>query len=140
LTHIKRHQVLSSGGHREEQAIGKTKGGLNIQAQRRCPRRRLQRLVELSLYAAIVVVGAFFQLEAASSAQTTIMAVYEKHQLFIHQQHQPSSPEHRRGATWAKPSKWGPKPTLPPGIRATARDYSNPVDYQHTALETPREP
>ena len=28
-------------------------------------------------------------------------------------------------------SKWGPKPALPPGIRTTARDYANPVDYKH---------
>ena len=97
LIHIKVHQDLSSGGHRKEQAISKTKGGLNIQAQRRRPRRRLQRLVELSRYAAMIVVRASFHLEAASSAQTTIMAVYEKHQLFTHQQHQPSSPEHQAG-------------------------------------------
>ena len=28
-------------------------------------------------------------------------------------------------------SKCGPKPVAPPGIRTTARDYANPVDYQH---------
>src|SRR5690242_1410181 len=33
----------------------------------------------------------------------------------------PSAPE----------SKWGPKLALPPGIRTTARDYANPVDYKH---------
>jgi site-specific recombinase XerD len=31
----------------------------------------------------------------------------------------------------AKESKWGPKPATPPGIRTTARDYANPVDYEH---------
>jgi site-specific recombinase XerD len=31
----------------------------------------------------------------------------------------------------AQESKWGPKPALPPGIRTTARDYANPVDYKH---------
>jgi integrase/recombinase XerD len=31
----------------------------------------------------------------------------------------------------AQESKWGPKPALPPGIRTTARDYANPVDYDH---------
>ena len=31
----------------------------------------------------------------------------------------------------APESKWGPRPALPPGIRTTARDYANPVDYQH---------
>lgn len=31
----------------------------------------------------------------------------------------------------AKPSKWGPKPSLPPGIRTTGREYVNPVDYRH---------
>ena len=30
-----------------------------------------------------------------------------------------------------QPSKCGPKPVAPPGIRTTARDYANPVDYQH---------
>ena len=30
-----------------------------------------------------------------------------------------------------KPSKWGPKPSLPPVIRTTGREYKNPVDYQH---------
>lgn len=30
-----------------------------------------------------------------------------------------------------KPSKWGPKSSLPPGIRTTAREYVNPVDYRH---------
>jgi len=35
-------------------------------------------------------------------------------------------------ATAAPPvSKCGPKPVAPPGIRTTARDYANPVDYQH---------
>jgi len=28
-------------------------------------------------------------------------------------------------------SKYGPKPVPPPGIRTTARDYANPVDYKH---------
>ena len=28
-------------------------------------------------------------------------------------------------------SKWSPRPATPPGIRTTARDYDNPVDYQH---------
>ena len=31
----------------------------------------------------------------------------------------------------APESKWGPKPTLPPAIRTSARDYANPVDYNH---------
>ncbi len=31
----------------------------------------------------------------------------------------------------AKESTWGPEPVTPPGIRTTARDYANPVDYQH---------
>lgn len=31
----------------------------------------------------------------------------------------------------ANPSKGGPEPSLPPGISTTARDYKNPVDYQH---------
>jgi site-specific recombinase XerD len=30
-----------------------------------------------------------------------------------------------------KVSKWGPKPSLPPGIRTTSKEYKNPVDYQH---------
>jgi len=30
-----------------------------------------------------------------------------------------------------KTGKWGPKPSLPPGIRTTAREFVNPVDYQH---------
>lgn len=34
--------------------------------------------------------------------------------------------------TLASPeSKWGPKPATPPGIRTTAQDYANPVDYEH---------
>ena len=28
-------------------------------------------------------------------------------------------------------SKYGPQPVPPPGIRTTARDYANPVDYKH---------
>jgi integrase/recombinase XerD len=28
-------------------------------------------------------------------------------------------------------SPWSPKPTLPPDIQTTARDYENPVDYDH---------
>lgn len=31
----------------------------------------------------------------------------------------------------APESKWGPKPATPPGIRTSARDYANPVDYKH---------
>lgn len=31
----------------------------------------------------------------------------------------------------AQESKWGPKPATPPGIRTSARDYANPVDYDH---------
>ena len=31
----------------------------------------------------------------------------------------------------APESKWGPKPATPPGIRTSARDYANPVDYDH---------
>jgi site-specific recombinase XerD len=31
----------------------------------------------------------------------------------------------------AKESKWGANPAIPPGIRTTARDYANPVDYKH---------
>src|SRR5579864_7084381 len=31
----------------------------------------------------------------------------------------------------AKQSKWGPKPPTAAGIRTTARDYANPVDYEH---------
>jgi integrase/recombinase XerD len=31
----------------------------------------------------------------------------------------------------AKESKWGPKSATPPGIRTSARDYANPVDYNH---------
>ena len=31
----------------------------------------------------------------------------------------------------AQPSKWGPKPSIPPGIRTTGREYLNPVDYRH---------
>lgn len=30
-----------------------------------------------------------------------------------------------------KPSKWGPKPSLPPDIRTTSKEYKNPVDYRH---------
>ena len=31
----------------------------------------------------------------------------------------------------APESKWGPRPSTPPGISTTARDYANPVDYNH---------
>lgn len=31
----------------------------------------------------------------------------------------------------AKESKWGPKPATPASIRTSARDYANPVDYNH---------
>jgi site-specific recombinase XerD len=31
----------------------------------------------------------------------------------------------------AKESKWGPKSATPAGIRTSARDYANPVDYNH---------
>lgn len=31
----------------------------------------------------------------------------------------------------AKTSNAGPKPATPPGIRTSARDYANPVDYKH---------
>jgi hypothetical protein len=43
--------------------------------------------------------------------------------------HQPRSAP--QSSPPAKESKWGPKPALPPGIRTTARDYANPVDYKH---------
>ena len=31
----------------------------------------------------------------------------------------------------AQESKWGPRPPTPPGIRTAAREYANPVDYDH---------
>ena len=31
----------------------------------------------------------------------------------------------------SKKSKWGPKPSVPPEIRTSARVYANPVDYDH---------
>jgi len=37
----------------------------------------------------------------------------------------------RKAEPMAKESTWGPKPATPSGIRTTARDYANPVDYQH---------
>jgi site-specific recombinase XerD len=42
-------------------------------------------------------------------------------------------PNHQDGGEGppTKPSKWGPRPATPPGIRTTARDYANPVDYDH---------
>jgi site-specific recombinase XerD len=36
-----------------------------------------------------------------------------------------------QGTPAAQPSKAGPKLVIPPGIRTTARDFPNPVDYQH---------
>lgn len=30
-----------------------------------------------------------------------------------------------------KDSKWGPKPSIPPDIRTSGREYVNPVDYDH---------
>ncbi len=43
--------------------------------------------------------------------------------------HQPHSAP--QGNPEPQPSKYGPVPAAPPGIRTTARDYANPVDYKH---------
>jgi hypothetical protein len=91
----------------------------------------LQVLVELSRCAAIAFEHVGVVRRAASCGDFTRIPVYAKHQFFIHQQHQPEAARRHSIEPLAKESKWGPKSATPPGIRTSARDYANPVDYNH---------
>jgi hypothetical protein len=57
----------------------------------------VQRLVELSRCAAMVFERFGVDCQAASPRKPTTMAVYEKHQIFIHQQSQPSTAQRPSG-------------------------------------------
>jgi len=60
----------------------------------------LHRRVELSRCAAMIFEDVGVDCQAASLRKPTTMAVYEKHQFFIHQQSQPSAAQRPSGYPW----------------------------------------
>ena len=91
----------------------------------------VQRLVELSRCAAMVFERFGVDCQAASPRKSTTMACMKntKYSFTSNLNPQPHSGLQVSAALHA--SKCGPKPVAPPGIRTTARDYANPVDYKH---------